>query len=477
MGQEIDRVSYTPVDFARFEQRLAQETRLLAEFSRQGGFADTRLVAGLELEAWILDHAAYPSPINAQYLARLGNPLVVPELSRFNIEFNIPPRLLRDGALATQERELTSLWQEGQQTAHAMDAVLAVIGILPTIRPEDLTLANMSAMNRFVVLNEQVLRQRQGKPVHIQIAGQDSLHLEQSNVMLEAATTSFQLHLQVPEAASARYYNAALIACAPVLAVSANSPLLFGRRLWQETRIPLFEQSVELGGYTGLADPRIRRVTFGQGYLRRSVLELFDANVTDYPVLLPMDMAPDPVQFAHVRLHNGAIWRWVRPLIGFDAQGAAHVRIEQRVLPSGPTLLDMMANAAFCHGLTQALASAEVPPESRLSFEAARANFYEAARHGLQAKLCWLDGADHDARNLVLQVCLPLAEQGLASLGLEWEEISRYLDIIRVRAQCGQTGAAWLLRRFEQLSHDPQRLMADYLENQRAGAPVHEWDA
>jgi len=476
MGQEIDRTRYSEADFQRFQRHLARETRDLIDFADAGGFADTRLVAGLELEAWLLDHAGYPSPINQEYLSRLANPLVVPELSRFNVELNSPPLSLAAGAILRQERELAAIWGTAQQVAHELDACLGMIGIPPTIRAEDLTLANMSALNRFVVLNEQVLSQRGGEAVHIHVAGEDALDLDQPDVMLEAATTSFQLHLQVPEAASGRYYNAALMAAAPILAVATNSPLLFGKRLWQETRIPLFEQSVELGGYTGLADANVRRVTFGQGYLEGSLLDLFQRNLEQYPVLLPMALSAEHGRFAHVRLHNGSIWRWVRPLIGFDGDGVGHVRIEQRVLPSGPTLLDMMANAAFSHGLTHALATAKRAPEECLGFESARANFYAAARSGLQSHLRWLEG-EMTARDLVLQVCLPLAESGLASLGLESGEIDRYLSVISARATTGQTGAVWLLRRHDRLQGDLERLMADYLENQRTGLPVHEWDA
>jgi hypothetical protein len=220
----------------------------------------------------------------------------------------------------------------------------------------------------------------------------------------------------------------------------------------------------------------VRRVTFGQGYLEGSMLDLFQQNLEQYPVLLPMTLLPEQGRFAHVRLHNGSIWRWVRPLIGFDAEGVGHVRIEQRVLPSGPTLLDMMANASFAHGLTHALATSTSTPEAQLNFEAAQKNFYAAAAGGLQSRLRWLQG-EAAARELVLEICLPLAADGLDRLGCGSEEIDRYLSVIRARASSGQTGSVWLLRRHERLQGDLERLMADYLENQRTGLPVHEWDA
>jgi hypothetical protein len=475
MGQEITRRRFAEADFQRFSGKLAEETAALRSFAKAGGFRDARYVAGFELEAWLLDHSGLPSPVNEAYLRALNDPLVVPELSRFNVELNAPPVDMRAGALAALEESLLTTWDACQNVAHGMDTVLAMIGILPTIRDEDLCLANMSAMNRFDVLNAQVLQQRGGAPVRIDIEGEDPLHLSRNDVMLEAATTSFQLHLQVPFAQAGRYYNASLISCAPLLAAAVNSPLLFGRRLWQETRIPLFEQSVELGGYNGLAEASVRRVTFGRDYVAGSLLELFEENLEHYPVLLPMPQAEPAACFPHLRLHNGAIWRWVRPLIGFDAAGEGHVRLEQRVLPSGPTVLDMLANAALYFGLAHALASQPRAAEADLPFAAARANFYAAARHGLQAELTWLDGRRHAARDLVLDAALPLARQGLRGFGLSAAEIEHYLGVVEARVKSGQTGAAWQVQRLARVAGDVHRVMDDYLENQRAGAPVHEW--
>lgn len=476
MGQEIARTVFSAADFARFGQQLREETDRLRAFAKAGGFRDTRFVAGFELEAWLLDHAGAPSPINESYLAALAHPMVVPELARFNIEFNGTPQVLGPGALAGMEAELAATWQHAQSVAHDMDAQIGIIGIPPTLREGDLTLATMSALNRYVVLNEQVIRQRAGQPLRIHIEGEEVLDLGRADVMLEAATTSFQLHLQVPEGLSARYYNASLITCGPLLALATNSPLLFGRCLWHETRIPLFEQSVDLGGYGGLADPQTRRVSFGRGYVRDSLIELFEENLALFPVLLPMPQTEPPEGFAHLRLHNGSIWRWVRPLIGFDAAGEAHVRIEQRVLPSGPTLIDMMANAAFYYGLVHSLAQRPEPPECELDFATARDNFYQAARHGLDAELVWLDGARHPVRRLLGEL-LPRAAEGLRALNLGEGEIERAIGVLEARRASGQTGSVWLIGHWKRCGHDPARLMADYLENQRSGAPVHEWAA
>lgn len=473
MGQEIGRTSFDASDFDRFAGQLRQETARLLAWAQAGGFRDERHVAGFELEAWLLDHAGMPYPINETFLDVLADTRVVPELSRFNIEVNGTPQLLAPGALLTMEDELAATWRRAQAVAHGMDAQLASIGIPPTLREEDLTLDTMSAMNRYAALNEQVIRQRAGRPLRIHIEGEQALDLGRSDVMLEAATTSFQLHLQVPERDSARYYNASLLTCGPLLALATNSPLLFGRRLWQETRIPLFEQSVDLGGYGGLGDVSARRVSLGRGYVHQTLLELYQENLDLFPVLLPMPLEEPAERFPHVRLHNGSIWRWVRPLIGFDAQGQAHVRIEQRVLPSGPTLLDMMANAAFYFGLAYVLAHRPEAPENAIGFDAVRRNFYQAARYGLDARITWLDGRLHPARRL-LRGLLPLTREGLEGLGLGTEEVERYLGVLEARLDTGRTGADWLTGHWHRCDGDLVQLMADYLENQRTGAPVHE---
>lgn len=403
---------------------------------------------------------------------------MVPELSCFNVELNGPPEPMRSGALIAMENGLRHTWQQCQSAAHGMDTCLAMIGILPNIRLRDLTLANMSALKRYNVLNEQILAQRQGEPIHIHIEGQERLERSLPDVMLESATTSFQVHLQVPYSRAARYYNASLIACGPLLAMSGNSPVLFGKRLWHETRIPLFEQSVEAGGFAGLADAHIRRAGFGLGYVRENLIELFRENLDLYPVLLPMPLEASSARYPHVRLHNGAIWRWVRPLLGFDDAGQAHVRLEQRILPSGPSILDMIANAACYYGLCRALADTVDAPEARLPFAAARANFYKAARVGLAAELLWVDGERYTAADFWPRIGLPLAAQGLSDFGLPDAEIARYLGVVEARVRTGQTGATWQLARLSagEVSETAiAAMLADYLENQRSGAPVHEW--
>lgn len=474
MGQEISSTSFSDSDFAEFRRRLSDETRQLHSLLGADDASDGGYVLGFELEAWLVDHNYFPVPHNEEYLRRLGNPLVVPELSRFNVELNATPRVATGDAISRMHAELAGTWQDCQRVCHDMGDALVLIGILPTIRNADLCLANISPLNRYHALNDQVLRRRHGRPLRVSIKGRDALSLLHSDVMLEAATTSFQVHLQTPLAKVARHYNASLIVAGPVLASGTNSPYLFGQDLWDETRVPLFEQAVDIGGDT--LDTPLHRVTFGSGYLGDRVAGYFDENLSDFEPLLPI-LFEDSTRLQHLRLHNGTIWRWNRLLIGFSDTGRLQVRIEHRPLPAGPSLIDMMANAALYLGATHFLAELPDPPERDLSFESARTNFYAAARSGLDAEVEWLGGQRIDVRSLLLDELLPMARRGLGALGIAVDECETYLSVISDRVRSGRNGAAWQREFVARHGSDLSRLTAAYLENQRSGAPVHEWES
>lgn len=475
MGQEIASAEFEAQDFAQFRARLEQETALLADRFAQGGFTEQGGVGGFELEAWLVDRALRPAPINAAFLDRLDSPLASPELARFNVEVNSTPLLLCDDALVRMHRELDRTWAECRRVAADLQARLLMIGILPTVRDSDLSLANMSALQRYRALNEQVLRMRQGRPLVFDIKGEQHLHVVHEDVMLESAATSFQIHLQVGLAKAARYFNTAVVVSAPMVALCANSPYLFGKDLWDETRIPLFEQAVAVGGYEGAAFGPIRRVTFGSGYVQDTLLECFRENLDHYPVLLPVRLDAPPAELAHLRLHNGTIWRWNRPLIGFDAERGAHLRVEHRVVPAGPSVVDSIANAAFFFGLASALAEADVAPHTQLAFSTARDNFYSAARLGLRASLRWLDGRQWPVQQLLSEQLLPLARNGLARLGIAAADSRDYLGIIDERLRSGCNGARWQRAFVAAHGTDMRALAAAYMEHQDSGLPVHRW--
>lgn len=475
MGEEIPTTRFLPQDFERFSRRLQQETQLLRQWFREGRFVEHDPVGGFELEAWLIDREQRPAPINDRLLERLDTSLVVPELAKFNFEVNSTPQRLQGDALRRMQAELESTWAACRAAAAELDADALMIGILPTVREDELGLVNMSSLRRYRAINDRVLQMRQGSPLRVNIAGDERLRVTHYDVMLEAATTSFQIHLQVPQSKAARYFNAALIVSAPMVAAAANSPFLFGKDLWDETRIPLFEQSVELDGVAAPAQMPRQRVTFGSGYVRESLEEFFVENCAAYPVLLPIELNDDSSRLSHLRLHNGTIWRWNRPLIGFDAEGRPHLRIEHRVVPSGPSAVDEIANAAFYFGLSEFLATRTVPPEQELTFAQARDNFYAAARHGLHATVVWLDGRAVSVRNLILEELLPMARRGLEALKVAGEDVQRYLDVIEDRVTCGCNGATWQRAYVENNGRDMRALTAAYAACQRRGNPVHEW--
>lgn len=476
MGQEITAQHFQHRDFVRFEAQLRAETELLKHWIETGRFSGRRAIAGLELEAWLVDPDGRPSPSNEAFLARLGMETVVPELAKFNIELNVSPQPIAGRGLERLEREMTDTWHRCRSTAEAMGLDVVSIGILPTVEELHLSPANMSSMTRYRALNEQVLRQRRGRPIRLAIHGEESLATEHHDVMLEAGTTSFQAHLQVAPDEATRCYNASVLASAPMVALAANSPFLFGRALWQETRIPLFEQAVAVGSYEASYRGAVPRVTFGTGYAGWSLAECFRENVDLFPVMLPLAFDEPAESLRHLRLHNGTIWRWNRPLIGFDDDASPHLRVEHRVMAAGPSILDMMANLACYYGLVAWLAEEPTPPESILPFEVARTNFYAAARRGLDATIVWLDAEPVVVRDFVLREVIPKAYDGLARFGVDADLATRYLSVVEARARNGQTGAVWQARAAEAAGRDLARLTLAYAARQRTGAPVHTWE-
>lgn len=470
MGQEIACSQFDPQDYAAFSARLRAETEILTQWFADGTLECDEVTGGFELEAWLVGPDMSPVPRVEALLARLNDPRVVPELATFNTEINGAAESLSADALSVLAAELAGTLERCNGVASGLDARLLLVGILPTVTPAHLTVAHMTPWARYRALNDRILALRHERPLILDIQGRDHLHLEWQDVMLESAATSFQIHLKVPASLGARAYNASKILSGPMVALGANSPFLFGRDLWDETRVPLFEQAVSVGG------PILQeRVNFGFRYAEHSILETFQANLDRYPVLMPQLMEAPPERLAHLRLHNGTIWRWNRPLIGFDQQGRPHLRIEHRVLPSGPTVSDCIANAALYFGATWDLIRDPEPPELRLPFLQARTGFYTCAREGLESQIRWLDGNLHPVRAVLAQDLLPRARAGLADLGLDRAEIDHWLGILKDRLELGCTGARWQRAWVEQHGPDMVGLTAAYLERQRGGRPVHEW--
>ncbi|MDO9424891.1 MAG: glutamate--cysteine ligase [Methylobacter sp.] len=475
MGQEVHTQVYQAADFQHFQQQLAVETKLLEQLITQGGFSERNPVAGFEIEAWLLDDAMQPAPCNAAYLSSFNNPLASAELAKFTIELNTPPVPLMGKALTQLNEDLLSTWRQAEQHARNMQLQLLMIGTLPTLSQDDLHLGNMSDMNRYRALNEQVLKTR-NKPIHLDIVGLEHLKTDHHDVMLEAAATSFQLHLQCPLSLAAHYYNASILASAPMVALCANAPFVFGKDLWHESRIPLFEQAIGAGGLGGAAHGPLWRVSFGSDFARHSIFECFAENLKHFPVLLPEYFATEPEDFQCLRLHNGTIWRWNRPLVGFDDDGTPHIRIEHRTPSAGPTEIDAIANAAFFYGLCQNLCEQLQTHGTLLPFAQAKDNFYQAARHGLDTHIVWLNDQKYRLPKLLENELLPRAALGLKSLHIDAADITLYLDIIRQRIASLQNGSTWQRRFMQKYPNDFAAMTRCYLDNQRRNRPIGEWD-
>jgi len=472
MGEEISNTRFRKPHFRDFQERLLQETALLQSWFENHAFDCGQQTGGFEIEAWLIDRVFDPAPINQVFLDLLQDPMVVPELSAFNVELNTDPQSMTGRALSRMHEELNKRWAHCREIAGKIDADLLMIGILPTVRKSDLALNNMSQLARYRALNEQILRLRKGDELQLDISGREHLIKQHRDVMLEAAATSFQIHLKIPPEQSVRYFNAAIILSAPMVAISSNSPYLFGRDLWDETRIPLFEQAVSVASLKAkLAD----RVTFGKSYVQQSLFECFEENRDRFPVLLPELMEAPMKKLSHLRLHNGTIWRWNRPLIGFNDNGHPHLRIEHRVVPAGPSPIDTIANAAFFYGLVYMLANNEEAPENRLPFGTARTNFYAAAKNSLGAHVTWLDGNDVPVYDLLLEELLPMARAGLEAQDFDRDDIAVYMDVIhgRLRERCN--GTVWQRSWVAKNGNDMHGLTRAYAENQQRDEPVHEW--
>ncbi len=470
MGQEIQEVHFSEEAFAEYRRRLTAETALLQRWEQEGRLRDVPFRLGFELEGWLIDEQGMPAPRNRAFLEKVDDPQVVPELARFNFEINDAPLDFSAGMFDRMHVSLMRRWERCEAAAQALDMQALSIGILPTVAREHLHLGNISAMSRYLALNEQVFRLRQGEPIELLIEGAEILRHLHDDVMLESATTSLQIHLQVGSERAARAFNTAKIVSAAMVAVGANSPFFLQHRLWEETRIPVFEQAVAVG-----ASDYSRRVTFGIRYAEHSVMECFTANLERYPVLLP-DLMDVPVErLAHLRLHNGTIWHWNRPLVGFDEQGRPHYRIEHRVVAAGTSALDVVADTAFFVGLMMRLMNEDIASEQVLPFEVARANFYAAAKDGLAATVRWRSGHSGSLAGLISGQLLSEARLGLESIGLERAEAAYWIGIIRQRVETGQTGAAWQRAWVDRHGPDWPGLVLAYAEQQARGRPVHEW--
>lgn len=487
MGRQ-DVTTPGAADVRHFTRALLRDLQALERMLAAGMIESGIRRFGAEQELFLVNQGWRPAPVAMEVLERLGAGPFVTELARFNLEFNLDPHLLRGTCFSELEREIDMRIAEVRRAAAELGCDVVLTGILPTLGKSDLTLDNMTPKDRYYALNEAMNRMRGGS-YRLRIIGIDDLNVEHDSVMLEACNTSAQVHLQVDADEFARVYNVAQAVTGPIMAAATNSPVLFGKRLWAETRIALFQQSLDTRSTTLHMRELQPRVRFGDRWLDESVLELFQEDIAHFRVLLATDPGEDPLEVLDrggvprlraLQLHNGTVYRWNRPCYGIS-DGKPHLRIECRVLPAGPSVLDEVANAALWIGAVLGGVEHYGDIRPRLPFDIARANFLAASRMGMRAGFYWTDNTSMSAQTLLEEEIIPLARVGLADAGIASEDIDRYMGVIEERVQRRATGAAWTLSSLAAMQGQgtqAERLAAvtaATAARQREGRAVHEW--
>jgi gamma-glutamyl:cysteine ligase YbdK (ATP-grasp superfamily) len=492
MGEDVAPMTFTREHRQRYREKLRRCLDVFARMLAESKFEFERPMTGLEIEFNLVNVDHDPAMRNAEVLNAIANDAFQTELGQFNIEINVQPRSLVGTAAVDLETELRASLNDAEARSRAINAHIVMIGILPTLTPGHLTMASISANPRYALINEQVFAAR-GEDMHIVIEGPDRLAMYADTIAPEAACTSVQFHLQVSPSDYAAYWNAAQCMAGVQVALGANSPFLFGEELWRETRVALFEQATDTRPPELKAQGVRPRVWFGERWIT-SIFDQFEENVSYFPALLPICDDEDPVavldrgetpSLAELRMHNGTIYRWNRPI--YDVfRGQPHLRVENRVLPAGPTVVDILANGAFYYGLVRYLAEQERPAWSQMSFAAAEDNFNAGARDGIDAKLYWPGVGEVPVTELVLRRLLPSAQEGLGAWGVDGSVSDRLLGIIEGRCLTHQNGAEWQSRSFHRIDEDRQPLdrrdalrvmLGRYIEHMHSNEPVHTWPA
>ena len=492
MGERVaaTELAFDGRDRERFRSRLTACQDVFEQMLAQDLFEKGRKLCGIELELHLIDGQGRPVMVNRQVLERIASPDFQTEIGLFNLEMNIAPHKLVGTVFSELREEMDTALHYAQRVAGSYGAGVALIGVLPTLDEAHLVRENFTDEDRYVMLNDQIAVLR-GEDFRVRIEGErEELDTAFPTIMPEACCTSVQFHLQVTPDGFARAWNAAQAIAGPQVALGANSPFLLGKRLWHETRIALFEQATDFRTVELAAQGVRPRVWFGERWVRGPA-ELFRENIKYFTSLLPRVGGEDSAavlaaggipHLPELRLHNGTVYRWNRPVYDV-ARGKPHLRVENRVLPAGPTVVDVLANAAFFYGLVRALADEESPVWRRLAFAEARENLHRAARDGIGARMTWPGVGDVPVGQLVTEVLLPLAAEGLDRWRIDPRERDLYLGVIEGRARTGRNGAVWQIEQVAYLEEKTGLTRPDaiaamtrrYAQLGRDGQPVHTW--
>lgn len=488
MGEKSVAQASDESEFRAFTRAVLNDLAALEKMLDDGIMEADVSRIGAEQEMFLVDSTMHPAPLSVEVIETAGDSRLTTEIGRFNLEANLTPLLFRGDCLSILEAELNELVAVVKRTMRIFDGDVVLCGILPTIQKSDLVERFLTPSPRYEQLNR-VLTALHGDERLVHIKGLDEIRLHLHDTFVEFCNTSFQIHMQVPIDDFTRFYNWAQAISAPVLAPAVNSPMLLHHRLWHETRLALFQQSVDERGITHQERSRPARVTFGHGWVDNSILDIFREDVARFRIILTRDIEEDSLQILRAggipklgawRMHNGTVWRWNRACYGV-LNGKPSLRIEARFLPAGPTIADEMANSAFFLGLMRALPELHGDVRDILSFDDAKTNFFSAARIGLRSQLTWIDGKTHAARDLILNELLPLARHGLLSADIDIADIDRYTGILEERVKADMTGAKWILDSISKMDKPAKMnirmrtVTSEMIRHQEAGEPVHTW--
>ena len=472
-----------------FTKAVLNDLQALEKMLEGGMMEENVLRIGAEQEMFLVDSSMHPASIAMQILENAKDYRLTTEIGQFNLEANLTPLEFRGDALSRLENEILEVVEVVRQTARKINSDVILVGILPTVQQSDLIVENLTPSPRYHELNR-VLTELHGANRVVHIKGLDEINLTLEDALSETCNTSFQIHLQVGNKDFVNTYNWAQTVAAPVLASAVNSPMLFGRRLWHETRVALFQQATDTRSIAHQARNQTPRVTFGRDWVRESALEIFHEDVARYRIILTRELEENSLEtlergeipgLSAWRMHNGTIWRWNRACYGIW-EGKPSLRVEARFLPSGPTVADEMANSAFFLGLMMALPAEFGDVTKQISFDEVRNNFFTVARYGLKSQLAWLDGKNYRASRLILEELLPRARHGLRLANVDSADIEHYLGIIEERLSSEMTGSQWALDSWaamNPLAKANVRLRAltsSMKKYQEMNQPIHTWD-
>jgi CBS domain-containing protein/gamma-glutamyl:cysteine ligase YbdK (ATP-grasp superfamily) len=488
MGKDILTIMKNPGQKQEFMRHLLNDLKALEYMLKNDLFEKNITRIGVEQELDFVDKDFNPAPIAMEVLEELDVEYLTTEYAKFNLEINVDPMELKGKVLSELSQDLLEKLNKVTRSAKKRGCDIILTGILPTLRRNHLSMDNLTPNPRYETMLDVVNKSR-GKNYEFHIKGLDELITRENPTIFGGSFTSFQIHLQENPAEIVSQYNWAQAISGPILASAVNSPLFLKKRLWQETRIALFQQTTDTRKPYENHKQENARVQLGSQWVKDSILEVFQEDLSQYKIFVGNETTENAMEVLEnggvpklnaLSFHNGTIYRWNRVCYGVT-ENKPHLRIENRILPAGPTLEDQIANAAFWIGMMKGMPKKYANIADKLDFDKAKSNFYKAARYGLDVQFDWIKNTQVTAKELILDELLPIAEEGLKKCGINEDDISKYLFIIEKRVSTGKTGAKWMLDNFNRLKEkiSPDEAVANItattIKRQLKDKPIHDW--